>query len=122
MLLRVWLSAAHTLHASPWLLHARFDDAGRASGAKVTLLSVVLMHALKVAVPLECKVLFIDTCLRKRILSKDTFQDRRASGRRRGGIPPTPPLPPAVSQQVAGSQTCQPIFINISDYFYCVEL
>lgn len=51
----------------------------RPSGRR-TLLSVVLMHALKVAVPLECKVLLLTRVFEKRILSEDTLQDRRASG------------------------------------------
>lgn len=76
------------------------------------------MHALKVAVLLNVRCL-IDPCLLHE-LGVQTFLrtyfriDRlQAWG---GEVPPPPPCS-CCNQQVAGFLMCQPIFINISDFF-----
>lgn len=71
---------------------------------------VVLMHALKVAVLLECQVLF--DCVF--FISLVCFEDFSGQIDIRQGAGLLLSLSSCWGQQVAGFQMCQPIFINIS--------
>lgn len=88
-------------------------NTGRAADTQWLCFNVVLMHALKVAVLLNVRC-FFDPCLHE--FGVQTFS-RTFSGRFdiRPGVPPPPRS--CCSQQVAGFQMCQPIFINISNFF-----
>lgn len=90
-------------------------NAGRAVDTQWLCFNVVLMHALTEAALLNVRCFFLSSSW---VWCANLFL-RTLSGRfdiRPGGSSPSPPPCSCCSQQVAGFQMCQPIFINISDF------
>lgn len=103
---RLALSNLFSRHCpGAWAPHALMTQTPQCGSS-----SVVLMHALKVAVLLECQVLF--DCVF--CISLVCFEDFSGQTDIRQGAGLLLSLSPCWGQQVAGFQMCQPIFINIS--------